>query len=87
MVCVADRAAREDAVFSDAQQRFEFTVDPDIDVLSGARTDEMQPFHSGLRVQHGSDGSEWHFVSVVGWPKFEFAKLCGHSVVNSEVRA
>ena len=37
-------------------------------------TDEMQPFHGGLRVQHGSDGSGLHYVSVAPMAKFEFAK-------------
>ena len=36
MALAADGAAREHVVFSDAQQRFEFAVDPDIDVLPGA---------------------------------------------------
>ena len=87
MAFAADRAAREHAICSDAQQRFEVTVDPDIDVLSGAGTDEVQPFHGGLRDQQGSDGSELDFVSAAGWSKFEFAKSRGHSVVNGEIRA
>ena len=86
MALAADRAAREHAIFPNAQQRFEVTIDPDIDVLPGAGTDEMQPFHGGLRGQHGSDGSELSFVSVAGWPKFEFAMSRGHSVVNGEIR-
>lgn len=87
MALVTDRAAREHSVAPDAQQRFELAVDPDIDVLTGAGADEMQPFHGGLRGRHGSDGSELNFVSAAGWPKFEFANLRGHSVVNGEIRA
>jgi|1185.fasta_scaffold730192_2 hypothetical protein len=87
MGVITNRAACEHTVFSDAQQRFEFTVDPDIDILPGAGADEMQPFHGGLRVKHGSDGEQSSFTTGTRWPKFEFYKLRGHSVVNGEILA
>ena len=50
MVLAADRAARADAVAADAEQGVQFAIDADVDVLSGVRADEMQPFHGGLRM-------------------------------------
>jgi hypothetical protein len=62
MAFSANRAAREDLVASDTQQRFQFNIDPDIDIPPAGGADEMQPFHGGLRVRYGSDESGLHIV-------------------------
>ena len=49
MTFTANGTPGEDVIVSDAQERFEFAVDPDVDVLPGVGADEMQPFHGGLR--------------------------------------
>jgi hypothetical protein len=41
MALAASGAAGKDVIASDTQKRFEFAVDPDIDVLSGVGADEM----------------------------------------------
>ena len=53
MALAANRATRENVLVADAQQRFEFAIDADVDILPCVRTGEMQPFHAGLRVQYG----------------------------------
>ena len=55
MTLTASRATRENVFAPDAQKRVEFAVDTDVNVLPGVGTDEMQPFHSGLRVVDGLD--------------------------------
>ena len=73
MGLVANRAAGANAVVSDTQERFEFAVDPDVDVLPSDRADKMQPFHDGLRVQYGSDGSGLQFRYISPrWPNWVF---------------
>ena len=54
MTFPANGTPGEHVVASDAQERFEFAVDPDVDVLPGLGTDEMQPFHGGLRAPMGA---------------------------------
>jgi hypothetical protein len=49
MALAANRAACKYVVGSDAQERVEFTVDPDVDILTGVGAGKMQPFHGGLR--------------------------------------
>ena len=51
MALAADRAAREHVVALDAQQGIEFAVDPDVDISSGLRTNEVQMLHDCLRIQ------------------------------------
>ena len=57
MTFPANGTPGEDVIVSDAQERFEFAVDPDVNVLPGVGADEMQPFHGGLRDRYGSDES------------------------------
>jgi hypothetical protein len=57
----AKRATRKHVVTPNAQQRFELAIDADVDVPPGARTNEMQPFHAGLRDQLAPNRSSLHY--------------------------
>jgi hypothetical protein len=69
----------------DAQKRVEFAVDTDIDVLSGVRAHEMQPFHSGLRVSCGAVGANWVLSNALEWPNSDLPAPPVHSAVSGEV--
>ena len=48
MLLAASRASRANGAAANAQQRVELAIDPDVDVLTRCRADEMQMFHGGL---------------------------------------
>jgi hypothetical protein len=74
----ASGAAGEDTVAPNAQERFKFAVDPDVDILPGSWANEMQPFHRGLRIFNTAPmGADCTFYSVfrrrgigIGWRPF-----------------
>jgi hypothetical protein len=45
MTLATHGAAGDDMVAANAQKRFQFAVDADIDVLAGLRAGKVQPFH------------------------------------------
>jgi hypothetical protein len=47
MLLAADWAAGRHRALPDAQQCFEFALDPDVDILTSFRAQEMQSFHNG----------------------------------------
>ena len=65
MALAADWAAREHAIFPNAQQRFEVTIDPDIDVLPVLGQTKCSRSMAVSVVSTAPMGSE--FISLRGW--------------------
>ena len=86
MALAANRTTRADRFAPDPQERLEFAVDPDVDVLPGVRANEMQPFHGGLPARYGSDGGVCSTISIGRGGNSDELGRTVHSAVSSENR-